>query len=104
MRRRNAGRGCAVVSYGHGWNNVAIQLGGAPEIAYRDPPVDARRLEQLISQRAWPCGRINLRDHGRIATGANAHDSAGQCEQLLGIRRAVVRSHFETKSKKERLS
>lgn len=104
MGRRNAGRGCTVVSYGHGRNNVAIQLGGAPEIAYRDAPVDARRLEHLISQRAWPCGRINLRDHGRIATGANAHDSAGQCEQLLGIGRAVVRSHFETKSKKERLS
>jgi hypothetical protein len=39
MRRRNAGRGCTVVSYGHRWNNITIQLGVAPDIANRDAPV-----------------------------------------------------------------
>jgi hypothetical protein len=36
MRRRNTGCGCTVVRYGHRWNNIAIQHGVTPEIAYRD--------------------------------------------------------------------
>lgn len=36
MRRRNTGCGCTVVSYGHGRNNIAIQHGVTPVIAYRD--------------------------------------------------------------------
>jgi hypothetical protein len=36
MHRRNTGSRCTVVSYGHRWNNITIQLGNAPEIAYRD--------------------------------------------------------------------
>jgi hypothetical protein len=101
MHSRNAGRGCTVVSYGHRWNNVAIQLGDAPEIAYCDAPVDARRLQHLISQRAWPCGKMNLREHGRIATRANADDSAAQCEKLFGTGRAVMGGHLKPSRKRE---
>ena len=45
--------------------------------------------------------KINLRDHGRIATGAYANNCAGQREQLVGTRRAVVRSHCENQVKKK---
>lgn len=105
MRRRNAGRGCTVVSYGHRWNNVAIQLGDAPEITYCDASVDARRLQHLISQRARPCEKVNLRDHRRIATGANANDSAAQRKQLFGTGRAVMGSHLKpSRKKRDKLS
>jgi hypothetical protein len=46
--------------------------------------------------------KINLRDHGRIATGTYANHCAGQREQLVGIRRTVVRSHYENQVKKKR--
>ena len=45
---------------------------------------------------------LNLRDHGRVATWADADDGAGHCEHLLGTRRTVVGSHFEKERKKEK--
>ena len=39
MRRRNTGCGCAVVSYVHRRNNITIQHGVTPVIAYRDAAV-----------------------------------------------------------------
>jgi hypothetical protein len=44
--------------------------------------------------------KVNLRDHGRIATGTYANNGAGECEQLVGTRRTVVRSHYENQVKK----
>ncbi len=40
---------------------------------------------------------LNLRDHGRVATGAHANDGAGNREHLFGSRRTVVGGHFEEK-------
>ena len=58
MRRRNTGCGCTVVSNGHGRNNIAIQHGVTPVIAYRDAAENNthEELEHLKSQKLMTCG------------------------------------------------